>query len=90
MLRYLGIDERLAPPPGSYLSYIYQETVFGPRPLLMDDGVLEATRGSVRLFLEGNDGRETSRRVLGDDVAQRSEWPMDSGAATVTTRAGQD
>ena len=73
MFRYLGIDGRVAPPRGSFLHAIFEHaSCLDGLPPLDEDGT-QRTLASIRSFLGSPSMRETSRDLLGYDVASRVE-----------------
>jgi hypothetical protein len=71
MFRYFGLDPWVAPPEGSFLHQIQARAAL-PHPLRPVDAETERrTLESIRTFLDTEEYRERSRRVLGYDVL---EW----------------
>jgi hypothetical protein len=69
MLRFLGIELALAPPEGSFLRRLLPTHRLRP----LDAAAEQRTLASVRRFLQNDDYRERSLRVLGYDATRVGE-----------------
>lgn len=69
MFRYLSIDQRYAPPPGSFLRDIYARASCLDDLPLLDHDQFRRTVTSIESFLSADWARGQSQRILGYDVS---------------------
>jgi len=73
MFRYLGIDENIAPPRGSFLHEIFAQAKCLDGLLPLTEECKQRTLSSIRSFLSADSRPELSQHLLGYDVSRFRE-----------------